>query len=55
MAFEHSLRLGLDRSREMRGRPRAADTAEQRQRSDDVTDRTKQNDKDAARRGNRIC
>jgi len=50
MAFEHSLRLGLDRPREIRGRPRAADTAEQRQRSDYVADRTEQNDQDAARR-----
>ena len=51
MAFEHRLRLGFDRPRDMRGRPRAADTAEQRQRAHHVADRAEQDDQDAARRG----
>ena len=50
MALEHRLRLGLDRPRDMRGRPRATDTAEQRQRAHHVADRAQQNDQEATRR-----
>ena len=54
MALEHRLRLGLDRPRDMRSRPCAADTAEQRQRAHYVADRAEQYDQDAARRADRI-
>src|SRR5512146_1046523 len=54
MALEHGLRLGLDRPCDMRGRPRAADTAEQRQCAHHIADRAEQDDKHAARRGDRF-
>src|SRR5438445_4968139 len=55
MAFQDRLRLRLDRPCKMRGRPRATDPAQQRQRAHNVADRPEQNNKDTARRGVRFA